>query len=451
MVESILRGLLGIVLILGIAFLFSRHKRSISWGLVVKGLGIQFLFGVLVIKGQALGALWSPLGWPQLAFDAISRAFVTLLSFTTKGAAFIFGTLAASPGQTDSLGFFFAFQVLPTIIFFASLMSVLYYLGIMQKIVQGMAWIMVKLLGTSGAESLSNTANIFVGQTEAPLMIRPFLKDLTESELLTVMVGGLATIAGGVMAAYVQMLGISYAELHGMTVDTAQVRFAAQLLGASIMAAPASMVLSKILLPETGTPLTLGHVHIAKEKNASNVIDAAASGASDGLQLALNIGAMLLAFIALIALSNYLLELAGNIGGLNDLLKAHFGKPLSLELLFGLVLQYIAWGIGFPWNESFHVGSLMGTKLVLNEFVAYLEMSKMISAGTLYSDKTITMAAFALCGFANFSSIAILMGGLGPLAPGRRPDISRLGLRALLGGTLATMMTAAIAGILTGF
>ncbi len=451
MIESILRGLLGIALIIGIAFLFSRHKRSIPWPLVAKGLAIQIVFGILVIKGEALGTIWSPLGWAQLAFDFISKTFVKLLSFTTQGAAFIFGSLSASPGQTDSLGFFFAFQVLPTIIFFASLMSVLYYLGIMQKIVQGMAWIMVKLLGTSGAETLSNTANIFVGQTEAPLMIRPFLKDLTESELLTVMVGGLATIAGGVMAAYVQMLGYSYAQMHGMPVDAAQVRFAAQLLGASIMAAPAGMVLSKILLPETGKPLTLGHVHIPREKNASNIIDAAASGASDGLQLALNIGAMLLAFIALIALSNYLLGLIGRIGDINSMFTATFGKPLSLELLFGLVLQYVAWGIGIPWNESFHVGSLMGTKLVLNEFVAYLDMSKMISAGALYSDKAITMTAFALCGFANFSSIAILMGGLGPLAPGRRPDISRLGLRALLGGTLATMMTAAIAGILAGF
>lgn len=451
MIESILRGLLGIALIIGIAFLFSRHKRSVPWPLVAKGLAIQIVFGILVIKGEALGAVWSPLGWAQLAFDFISKTFVKLLSFTTQGAAFIFGSLSASPGQTDSLGFFFAFQVLPTIIFFASLMSVLYYLGIMQKIVQGMAWIMVKLLGTSGAETLSNTANIFVGQTEAPLMIRPFLKDLTESELLTVMVGGLATIAGGVMAAYVQMLGYSYAQMHGMPVDAAQVRFAAQLLGASIMAAPAGMVLSKILLPETGKPLTLGHVHIPREKNASNIIDAAASGASDGLQLALNIGAMLLAFIALIALSNYLLGLIGRIGDINSMFMATFGKPLSLELLFGLVLQYVAWGIGIPWNESFHVGSLMGTKLVLNEFVAYLDMSKMISTGVLYSDKAITMTAFALCGFANFSSIAILMGGLGPLAPGRRPDISRLGLRALLGGTLATMMTAAIAGILTGF
>lgn len=449
MIEGILRGTLGIVLILAIALAFSRHRRDVRWTLVGKGLLLQLVFGILVIKGEALRTFWTPLGWPQGAFDFLSTAFVKILGFTTEGARFIFGPLASSPGTTESLGFFFAFQVLPTIIFFASLMAVLYHLGIMQRIVQGMAWLMQKTLGTSGAESLSNTANVFIGQTEAPLMIRPFLKDLTESELLTVMVGGLATIAGGVMAAYVQMLGFSYAEVHGISISEAQIRFAAQLLGASIMAAPAGIVISKILLPETGVPLTLGQVRVPREKTANNVIDAAASGASDGLKLALNIAAMLLAFIALIALSNYLLGLVGRIGGLNGTLTAIFGKPLSLELLFGLVLQYVAYGIGIPWGEAFQVGSLMGTKLVLNEFVAYLDMSTMLSSGALYSEKAITMTAFALCGFANFSSIAILMGGLGPLVPERRGDISRLGLRALLGGTLATLMTAAIAGLLS--
>lgn len=253
------------------------------------------------------------------------------------------------------------------------------------------------------------------------------------------------------MAAYVQILGQSYAELHGMPLDVAQVHFAAQLLGASIMAAPAGIVISKVLLPETGTPATLGKVKVSTEKNATNVIEAAASGASDGLRLALNIAAMLLAFIALIALSNYILELIGRIGDLNGFLMLHFSKPLSLELIFGLVLQYVAYGIGFPWNESFHAGNLMGTKLVLNEFVAYIEMSKLIASGLLASEKSIVMATFALCGFANFASIAIMMGGLGPLAPERRADISRLGMRALLGGTLATLLTASIAGIITGF
>ena len=448
--EQLLRGIGGIILVLGIAFAFSRHRRAIRWPLVVKALGIQVVFGVLIIKGSVLGSYWAPLGWAELVFNLISRGFVRVLGFTTEGAAFVFGPLASSPGQGGSLGFFFAFQVLPTIIFFASLMAVLYHLGIMQRIVQAMAWIMVKLLGTSGAESLSNTANIFVGQTEAPLMIRPFLKDLTESELLTVMVGGLATIAGGVMAAYVQMLGFSYAELHGIPVGEGQVRFAAQLLGASIMAAPAGMLISKILLPETGTPVTLGRVHVSKERTASNAIDAAATGASEGLQLALNIGAMLLAFIALIALANYLLGFVGRIGDLNTVCVQQFGKPLSLELLFGLVFQFLAYGIGIPWNEAFQVGRLMGTKLVLNEFVAYLDMAELIRAKLIYSDKAITMTAFALCGFANFSSIAIMLGGLGPLAPERRKDISRLGLRALLGGTLATLLTATIAGVLAG-
>jgi len=451
MIESLARGILGIAIILGIAFLFSTAKRKVKWALVGKALLLQIVFGTLVIKGDALCAIWYPLGWPKAAFDFVSRVFVKLLSFTIDGSKFIFGNLANSPGQAESIGFFFAFQVLPTIIFFATLMSILYYLGIMQKVVQGMAWVMMKLLGTSGAESLSNTANIFVGQTEAPLMIRPFLKDLTQSELLTIMVGGLATIAGGVLAAYVQMLGFSYAQIHHIGMQEAQIRFAAQLLGASIMAAPAGMLISKILMPETELPSTYGKIHIPREKNAANVIDAAASGASDGLQLALNIAAMLLAFIALIALTNYALGFIGRLGGINEFLLAHFGKPLSLELTFGLLFQYIAYCIGFPLSESFQVGSLLGTKLVLNEFVAYLEMSKMISTGVLYSEKAITMTAFALCGFANFSSIAILLGGLGPLAPERRKDISSLGMKALLGGTLTTLLTAAIAGILIGF
>ncbi len=451
MIESIFRGLLGIALILGIALLFSSGRKSVKWPLVAKALLLQIVFGILVIKGNALGTIFAPFAWPKLAFDFISRAFVKLLSFTVEGSRFVFGELAMSPGQDGSLGFFFAFQVLPTIIFFATLMSLLYYLGIMQRVVQGMAWIMMKVLGTSGAESLSNSANIFVGQTEAPLMIKPFLKDMTRSELLTIMTGGMATIAGGVMAAYVQMLGYGYSQVHHISITEAQVLFAAQLLGASIMAAPASMLISKILVPELYTPKTYGRVTISKEKNAANVIDAAAVGASEGLQLALNVGAMLLAFIALIALANYGLGLVGRIGGINEFLVATFGKPLSLQLLFGVMLQYVAFGIGLPWNESFQVGSLLGTKVVLNEFVAYLEMSDMIAKGVIYSEKAITMSAFALCGFANFSSIAIQVGGLSPLAPERRKDISSLGLRAVLGGMLATLLTATIAGILVGF
>lgn len=447
---SSFHGLLGIAVLLGIAWLFSNNRKRVNWRLVGTGLLIQITFGILVIKGSDLGAVFSPLGWPKALFGVIAEGFVVILGFTTEGAKFIFGNLALSPGTSGSLGFYFAFQVLPTIIFFSCLMSVLYYLGVMQRVVQGMAWIMARLMGTSGAESLSNTANIFVGQTEAPLMIRPFIGGMTMSELLTIMTGGMATIAGGVMAAYVQMLGYSFAQTHNLAIEQAQVLFAAQLLGASIMAAPASLLISKIIYPETEEPLTKGSVKMNVEKNASNVIEAAASGAGDGLQLALNVGAMLLAFIALIALVNYLLEGLGGLIGVNELLLREFGKPLNLQLLLGLILQVIAYAIGVPAAEAVNFGSLIGTKVVLNEFVAYLDMATFISEGKLVSEKAIGMGTFALCGFANFSSIAIQIGGLSPLAPHRRKDLASLGLRAVLGGTLSTLLTATIAGILIG-
>ncbi len=447
---STVHGIIGIGVILGIAWLFSNNKGRVNWRLVGVGLAIQAVFGILVIKGKELGEVFSPLGWPKQLFQLIAEAFVVILGFTTEGAKFVFGNLAISQGMEGSLGFFFAFQVLPTIIFFSSLMSVLYYLGVMQRVVQGMAWVMARLMGTSGAESLSNTANIFVGQTEAPLMIRPYVSGMTNSELLTIMTGGMATIAGGVMAAYVQMLGYSFAQTHGLTIEAAQVKFAAQLLGASIMAAPASLLISKIIFPETGEPETKGTVKVKVEKNASNIIEAAAGGASDGLQLALNVGAMLLAFIALIALLNFGLEKVGWWTGLNEQLRQHYGQPLSLQLIFGFVFQFVGFAIGVPWSEAFQFGSLIGTKVVLNEFVAYLEMAKMMTENKLVTEKAISMATFALCGFANFSSIAIQIGGISPMAPHRRKDLAALGLRAVLGGSLATMLTATIAGILIG-
>jgi CNT family concentrative nucleoside transporter len=444
---SLINGLMGLGVLIGIAFVFSNNKRLINWRLVISGFILQIIFAVFMLKGDELSPYFAPLGWPKLLFQWISEGFVTVLGFTTQGAKFVFGNLAVGPGNEGNLGFFFAFQVLPTIIFFASLMSLLYYLGIMQRVVQAMAWVFARIMGTSGAESLSNTANIFVGQTEAPLMIRPFLKGMTQSELLTIMVGGMCTIAGGVLAAYVQMLGYSYAQAHGLPLTAGQAKFAAQLLGASMMAAPAGLAISKILFPETGDPETKGTVKIKIEKNASNAIEAAAAGASDGLQLALNVGAMLLAFIALIALVNFLLTGLGNWTGLNEVLKASYGQPLSLQLLFGLVLQYLAMAIGVPSADALHFGSLIGTKLVLNEFVAYLDLSSLVSGGKIVTDKAIMMATFALCGFANFSSIAIQIGGISPLAPERRKDLAALGLRAVLGGTLANLMTATIAGM----
>jgi len=447
---SVLNGLLGIVLLVGIAFALSNNRKRINWRLVVSGFALQVIFAIFMLQGKNLEQHFAPLGWPMLLFEWLSKLFVTILGFTTEGAKFVFGNLAISPGNEGSMGFIFAFQVLPTIIFFSSLMSVLYYLGVMQRLVQGMAWIMLRIMGTSGAESLSNTANIFVGQTEAPLMIRPYIANMTQSELLTIMVGGMATIAGGVLAAYVQMLGYSYAQAHGLEVTAGQIKFAAQLMAASIMAAPAGLAISKIIYPEVAEPETRGTVKVKVEKNASNVIEAAAGGASDGLQLALNVGAMLLAFIAFIALVNYVLNGLGNLTGLNHILTEHYGKPLSLQLIFGLILQFLVAGIGVPWQDALNVGSLVGTKIVVNEFVGYLDLSTMIAQGTITSDKAITMATFALCGFANFSSIAIQIGGISPMAPHRRKDLASLGLRAVVGGTLANLMTATIAGMLAG-
>jgi CNT family concentrative nucleoside transporter len=445
---SILRGIFGILLLVGIAFLFSNNKRKINWRLVITGLGLQFIFALLIIKGDYFAQYFSPFGWPKQFFAWISSFFVIILNFTTEGAKFVFGNLAISPGTENSMGMFFAFQVLPTIIFFASLMAILYHLGIMQRVVQVMAWIMAKLLGTSGAESLSATANIFVGQTEAPLMIKPYIKKMTNSEILTIMVGGMATVAGGVMAAYIQILSQTFAQTMNLSINEAQLMFATHLLGASVMAAPAGLVISKIIFPEVETPVTKGEVKVEIEKTASNVIEAAATGASDGLQLALNVAAMLIAFIALIALSNYVLEGIGGILGINATLIAEYGKPLNLQLILGFIFRFLAYGIGVPWDSAMQFGSLFGTKIVLNEFVAYFDMSSLIAAKELVNEKTILMATYALCGFANFSSIAIQIGGLSPLAPERKSDFAKLGLKALLGGALSTLLTATLAGIL---
>jgi concentrative nucleoside transporter, CNT family len=445
---SVLRGLIGILLLIGISFLISNNKKKINWKLVLSGLSLQFIFALLILKGESMRSFFAPLAWPKDFFASVSYVFVLVLNFTTEGAQFVFGNLALPPGSENSIGFFFAFQVLPTIIFFASLMSVLYYLGVMQRIVQGMAWVMAKVMGTSGAESLSCTANIFVGQTEAPLMIKPYIQDMTRSEVLTIMVGGMATIAGGVMAAYIQILGSAYAVSHGIPLIEAQQMFATQLLGASVMAAPAAMVIAKILIPETAEPKTKGSVKVDVEKNASNIIESAANGAGDGLKLALNVGAMLIAFIALIAMINYLLNGLGDIIGVNTYLTDNFGKPLSFQLIIGMVLQGVAFGIGVPWEDALNFGSLLGTKIVLNEFVAYSDMGKLIEVGQFVNEKSILMATYALCGFANFSSIAIQIGGLGPLAPSRKSDIAQLGLKAVTGGVITTLLTATLAGLL---
>jgi len=434
LILDILFGLVGLAGLVGIAFLFSQNRRKIDWRLVGIGLLLQLIFALFVLK--------VPGG--EDVFNLISRFFVTLINFTFEGAAFVFGILSSQeqmeqllPVEMKNLGFafIFAFQVLPTIIFFSSLMSVLYHLGIMQKVVEGMARVMAKTMRVSGSESLSVAANVFIGQTEAPLVIRPYIATMTQSELLTLMVGGMATIAGGVLAAYVSILG-------GTDLQS-QIMYAKHLLSASIMAAPATMVIAKILMPETEKSETKDHVKIKVEKKTVNVIDAAATGAADGLKLALNVGAMLLAFISIIAMFNYILESLGDVSGINSLI----GNPLNLNLILGYLLAPLAWLIGVPWGDTTQVGALIGQKIVINEFIAYLELGKMIKLDML-SDKAIIISTYALCGFANFSSIAIQIGGIGGIAPNRRTDLARFGIRAVLGGSLATLMTATIAGVL---
>ena len=420
MIGTIAFGIFGLVVLIGIATVFSDKRGAIDWRMVLAGIGLQLFFAVLVILVP---------GGRQF-FEGLSAVFVRIISFALDGAAFIFGPLA----DPSNLGFIFAFQVLPTIIFFAALMGVLYHLGIMQKIVQGMAWVMFKALRISGAESLSVAANVFVGQTEAPLVVRPYISRMTESELLTMMVGGMATIAGGVLAAYITMLGGAD--------EAARIFYAKHLLSASIMAAPATIVIAKILKPETQESLTRGEVRLHVEKTATNVIEAAANGAADGWRLALNVGAMLLAFIALIAMIDFPLGWLGEITGFD----VATGRELSLSTLLGYALAPMAWVIGVPWQDAVTVGGLIGQKVVTNEFVAYARLTEI--QATL-SPKALLVSTYALCGFANFSSIAIQIGGIGGIAPERRPDLARFGLRAVLGGTLATMMTATIAGVLT--
>ncbi|NCT68865.1 MAG: NupC/NupG family nucleoside CNT transporter [Rhodanobacteraceae bacterium] len=425
-------GLFGLAVLIAIAFAFSSDKRAVNWRLVGTGVSLQILFALVVLK--------LPLG--RDVFNAIAGGFVKLLDFVGAGSTFIFGSFM----DTSKFGFVFAVQVLPTIIFFASLTGVLYHLGVMQQIVKGMAWIITKVMNVSGAETTSVCASVFIGQTEAPLTIKPYIERMTQSELMTVMIGGMAHIAGSVMAAYVGLLGGD---------DPVQRQFFAKhLLTASVMAAPATLMLAKILVPETGTPLTRGKVQLDVEKTTANVIDAAANGAADGLRLALNVGAMLLAFIALIALVNAPVQWLGahawgaDGASLNAWLSAQAGHPveLSLQTIFGWVLAPVAWLIGVPWQDASLVGSFIGQKVVINEFVAYVDMAQHIDK---LGSQSQLIATYALCGFANFSSIAIQIGGIGGIAPNRRADLARFGLRAVLGGSLATFMTATIAGVLS--
>ncbi|TFG44732.1 MAG: NupC/NupG family nucleoside CNT transporter [Gemmatimonadales bacterium] len=434
--SSRLIGLLGIATMIGLAVLLSYDRKKIDWRLVFTGLGLQALFGVLVLKT----------GPGKAIFNFAGKAITGLLGFQEVGARFVFGNLVQNevpvglPGPGGSLdvtagfvantGAFFAFNVLPTIIFFSALMSVLYYLGIMQLVVKGIAWVMQKTLRTSGAETLSAAGNIFLGQTEAPLLIKPFVKTFTSSELNTVMVGGFATVAGGVLAAFVGMLQGTFPGI------------AAHLLAASVMNAPAGLILSKIIRPEIGEPLTKGTLKLDIERTESNVIDAAAAGAAQGVQLAINVAAMLMAFVALVAMLNFGLRWFGS-----EVLHLT-GTPLSLQYLLGQLLRPLTWVMGVPWADSTYVGGLIGIKASLNEFVAYAQFSSDLGNGITLAPRSAIITTYALLGFANFSSIAIQIGGIGGLAPERRGEIAKLGLRAMIAGNLAAFMSASLAGML---
>ncbi|TRX49463.1 NupC/NupG family nucleoside CNT transporter [Fulvivirga sp. M361] len=425
-----IRGIIGLAFLVGVAYLFSANKKKVDWRLVLVGLGLQIIFALLITKVSFVAS----------GFDFISEKFVKFLSFSTDGAKFLFGDLA-----TNKLGFIFAFQVLPTVIFFSTVSAGLYYLGVLQKIVFGIAWLMARTMRLSGAESLSAAGNIFLGQTEAPLLVRPFVKNMTTSELMCLMTGGMATIAGGVLAGYVAFLGGDD--------PVERAKYAAYLLSASIMNAPAAIVLAKIILPETRQDEIDTELKVTKDSLGVNLIDALARGAADGLKLALNIGAMLLAFIAVIFALNWILvDGIGSWTGLNAYVRESTHgvfEGFSLEYILGQIFRLFAFVMGVEWSEAIKVGSLLGQKIVVNEFVAYLSLAEFKQAGVL-GEKAIVISTYALCGFANFSSIAIQIGGIGGMAPSRQGDLSRLGFRALLAATLATMMTATIAGALFG-
>lgn len=441
---DILHGIFGMAGLLGIAWLLSNNRKAISWRLVGVGIAIQFIFAVFILKGRVMGEFFAPLSWPLKGFDFLASFFVLVLDFTTEGSRFIFGDLALGPADGGSLGFFFAFQVLPTIVFFASITTILYHYGILQQVVKYMAKGMQKLMGTSGAESLSVTANIFVGQTESPLLIKPFIEKMTRSELLAVMSGGMATIAGGIMAAYIMILGDAYAIANEVAIEVGRQLFAQQLLAASVMAAPAALVIAKILYPETGEPVTRGNVHMSVEKTDKNGIDAASSGASEGLKLALNVGAMLLAFVALIAMFNHMLGWFGDVTRLTAMFP---DLDLTIQTILGWIFFPFAVLIGIPIADAADVGALLGIKVVLTEFLAFEGLSQLVAEHSL-APKTVAMATFALCGFANFASIAIQIGGIGGLAPSRKSELAEFGIKAVIAGTMANLMTATIAGIL---
>ncbi|MDO5655360.1 MAG: nucleoside transporter C-terminal domain-containing protein [Flavobacteriaceae bacterium] len=448
--NSIFRGFIGIIAILGIAFLFSKNRKAINWRTIGIALLLQLMLGITILKGDAIGfnigSTRIDLGFVGRLFDSIGQVFINILGYTKAGSEFLLGGLLDS----SSYGFIFAFQVLPIIIFFSALTSVLFYLGIIQMIVKFAAFLMSRLMGISGPESLSVAGNIFLGQTEAPLMIKAYLERMSNSEILLVMVGGMATVAGSVLGAYIQFLGGEDPLL--------QQQFARHLLAASVMAAPGAILISKILYPQIDKPTD--NLEVKMENVGDNFLDALSNGTSEGLRLAVNVAAMLLVFIAFIAMINGILSWVGdwsfgdNYYSLNEIIadKTSY-SVLSLEFILGYLFAPLMWLIGVPTQDISLMGQLLGVKLVASEFIAYIQLADLKNPENvlhLNYFKSVIMATYMLCGFANFASIGIQIGGIGSLAPGKRTLLSQLGMKALVGGTLASLLSATIAGFLLG-
>ena len=431
-VESLLRGAMGMVVLLAIAFFLSTNRKAINWRTVIFGLTAQLVLAISVLK----------IDFVQDVFRWIGNLFLAVLDFTMKGTEFLFA--AFSTGKIDSSLDTFAVSILPTIIFFSALTSLLFYLGVIQKVVKGLAWLLTKVLQVSGTESLSVAGNIFLGQTEAPLMIKAYLEKMNRSEILLVMVGGMATVAGGVLAAYIGFLGGED--------DLLRQYYAKHLLTASVMAAPGAIVISKILYPQT-EPIT-NDVSISQDKVGSNILDAIANGTTEGLKLAFNIGAMLLVFLAFIAMLNGILGWVGDWGGINEWVKTNtVYEALSLEFILGYAFAPLMWLIGIAKEDITLMGQLLGIKLVASEFIGYIQLAELknpLELVHLKYEKSIIMATYMLCGFANFASIGIQVGGIGSLAPGQRRNLSELGVKALIGGTIASLLSATIAGLIIG-
>lgn len=430
-IHSLWRGILGMIALIFIAFLFSSNRKAINWKTIGIGLTFQLLIAIGVLK----------VGFVKTVFEWVGGLFVSVLDFTRAGSKFLFEGLVV---DMDTFGFIFAFQVLPTIIFFSALTSVLFYLGIIQKVVKGMAWLLTKTLKISGAESLSVAGNIFLGQTEAPLLIKAYLEKMNKSEILLVMIGGMATVAGAVLAAYIGFLGGDDPAL--------RLVYAKHLLAASVMAAPGAIVISKILFPQTEDINT--DVSVSQEKIGANILDAIANGTTEGLRLAVNVGAMLLVFVAFIAMINGILGWVGDVTTLNNWMAANTPyENFSLEAILGTVFAPLMWLIGVAKEDIMMMGQLLGIKLAASEFVGYIQLADLKNVANtthLNYEKSIIMATYMLCGFANFASIGIQIGGIGSLAPGQRKQLSKFGMKALIGGTIASLISATIAGMIIG-